>query len=179
MLVARKFRPAATVAAASLAVVGLHFVTSVVIGWASPQTVITRGNSYCWDLWCMGIQNVTATARGPETVYTIDVRFFSNANSVTTGLDEARLFLVDERGRRFASVDDPSLVPIGTRLDPRQSLDTSLTFVAAADATHLVLTGDAPLPDHLPFGWRFLAMYMDLHLGYEKLAPKPTVLQVL
>lgn len=179
MLVARKFRLAAKVAGASAAALGLYLVAGVVIGWMSPQIIVKLGDSYCWDLWCMGIQTVHATPRGPEMVYTIDVRFFSDANSVTTGIDEARLFLVDDRGRRFSLVDDPSVIPINTRLDPGQSLNTSLTFVTPADATHLFLTGDAPLPSHLPIGWRFLAMYMDLHVGYEKLAHKPTVLSVL
>jgi len=149
-----------------------------VIGWTSPQTVVKRGDSYCWDLWCMGIQDVDATPRGSDVTYRIDVRVFSDANSVKTGLDEARLFLVDDRGRRFSMIEDPSVIPIHTELAPGQSIDTSLTFVAPADATRLFLTGDAPLPS-LPVGWRFLAMYMDLHVGYEKLAHKPTVLSVL
>jgi hypothetical protein len=179
MLVARRFRTAAKVAGASVAALGLYFLAHVVIGWTSPQAVVKLGDSYCWDLWCMGIQRVHATPRGEEMVYTIDVRLFSDANSVKTSIDEARLFLVDDRGRRFSLVDDPSVIPINTRLDPGQSIDTSLTFVVPADATHLFLTGDAPLPTHLPVGWRFLAMYMDLHVGYEKLAHKPTVLRVL
>jgi len=179
MLAARKFRTAAKVAAASAAALGLYLVAGVVIGWMSPQTVVTRGDSYCWDLWCMGIQRVQTTARGAEMVYTIDVRFFSDANSVKTGMDEARLFLVDDRGRRFSLVEDRSVIPINTRLDPGQSLETSLTFVTPDDATHLFLTGDAPVPGHLPVAWRFLALYMDLHIGYEKLAHKPTLLRVI
>ena len=71
------------------------------------------------------------------------------------------------------------MIPINSRLDPRQSLSTSLTFVTPADATHLFLTGDAPLPDHVPLEWSFFKIYADLHFGYEKLKHKPTVLQVL
>jgi len=179
MLVARKCRTAATVAAASAGALGLYLVAAVAIGWMSPQTVVNRGDSYCWDLWCMGIQRVQATPRGAEMRYTIDVRVFSDANSVKTGLDEARLVLVDDRGRRFSPVNDPSVIPINTQLDPGQSLETSLTFVTPADATHLFLTGEAPLPSHLPAGYRFLAMYMDLHIGYEQLAHKPTVMRVI
>jgi len=178
MLVARKFRTATRVAGASVAALGLYFLAHVVIGWTSPQTVVKIGDSYCWDLWCMGIQRVTATPRGADMAYSIDVRVFSDANTVKTGIDEARLFLMDDRGRRFSMIDDPSVVPINTRLEPRQSIDTSLTFLAPADAAHLFLTADAPLPNQLPVGWRFLAMYMDLHVGYEKLAHKPTVLSV-
>lgn len=179
MLLARKSRTAAKVTGASVASLGLYFLAHVMIGWTSPQTVVKLGDSYCWDLWCMGIQKVTATPRGTDVAYKLDVRVFSDANTVKTSIDEARLFLVDDRGRRFSMIDDPSVIPIDTRLEPGQSIETSLSFVAPADATRLFLMGDAPLPGHLPIGWRFLAMYMDLHLGYEKLAHKPTVLSVL
>jgi hypothetical protein len=74
---------------------------------------------------------------------------------------------------------DPSVIPINTRLDPGQSLNTSLTFVTPADPGHLFLTGDAPLPDHIPLAWRFFKIYADPQFGYEKLSHKPTVLRVL
>lgn len=179
MLVARKFRAAAKVAGASISALAFYFVAASLISWVSPQRVIKLGDSYCWDLWCMGIEKVSAIPRGGEMVYKIDVRFFSDANNVKTGIDDARVYLVDDRGRRFPLVDDPSVIPVTTRLDPRQSLNTSLTFVTPADASHLFLTGDAPLPDHIPLAWRFFTIYADLHFGYEKLSHKPTVLRVL
>ena len=179
MLVARKFRMAAKVAGVSVAALAFYLAAATVILWVSPQNVIKLGDSYCWDLWCMGIDKVNAIPRGQEIVYKIDVHFFSDANTVKTGTDEAIIYLVDDRGRRFPLVDDPSVIPINTRLDPGQSLNTSLTFVTPSDAEHLFLTGDAPLPDHLPLTWRFFKIYADLHIGYEKLAHKPTVLRVL
>src|SRR5262245_16659242 len=179
ILIARKFRTAAKVAAASVAALVFYFVVATTIWWVSPERVIKLGDSYCWDLWCMGIDKVNATPRGAETVYKIDVHFFSDANTVKTGTDDAVVYLVDGRGRRFPLVDDPSVIPINTRLDPRQSLNTSLTFVTPADADKLFLTGDAPLPEHIPLKWRFFKIYADLHFGYEKLKHRPTVLQVL
>jgi hypothetical protein len=127
----------------------------------------------------MGIDKVSATPRGQEIVYKIDVHFFSDANTVKTGTDDALIYLVDDRGRRFPLVDDPSVIPINTPLDPGQSLNTSLTFAAPADATRLFLTGDAQLPERIPLAWRFFKIYADLHFGYEKLKHKPTLLQVL
>lgn len=179
MLVARRFRTAVKVAAASVAALAFYFVVATTIWWVAPERVVKLGDSYCWDLWCMGIDKVNATPRGQQIIYRIDVHFFSDANTVKTGTDDALVYLVDERGRRFPLVDDPSVTPINTRLDPGQSLNTSLTFVAPTDATHLFLTGDAPLPDRVPLAWRFFKIYADLHFGYEKLKHKPTVLQVL
>lgn len=179
MLVARRFRTAVKVAAASVAALAFYFVVATTIWWVAPERVVKLGDSYCWDLWCMGIDKVNATPRGQQIIYRIDVHFFSDANTVKTGTDDALVYLVDERGRRFPLVDDPSVTPINTRLDPGQSLNTSLTFVAPTDSTHLFLTGDAPLPDRVPLAWRFFKIYADLHFGYEKLKHKPTVLQVL
>ena len=179
MLVARKFRTAGRVAAASVAGLALYLAAASALDWVWPQRVIKLGDSYCWDLWCMGIDKVNAIPRGQETVYKIDVHFFSDANTVKTGTDEAVIYLMDDRGRRFPLVDDPSVIPINTRLDPGQSLSTTLTFVTPNDAAQLYLTGDAPLPDQIPLAWRFFKIYADLHFGYEKLSHKPTVLRVL
>ena len=49
------------------------------------------------------------------------------------------MYLVDERGRRFQLIDDPSAIPFDTPLNPRESIDTKLTFAVAADAQHLFL----------------------------------------
>jgi hypothetical protein len=179
MLVAGRFRTATKVAVASVAALAFYFLADTTISWVSPQMVIKLGDSYCWDLWCMGIDKVNASRRGQEMVYKIDVRFFSDANTVKTGTDDASVYLVDDRGHRFPLVYDPAVIPINTRLDPGQSLSTSLTFITPTDAAHLFLTGDAPLPDHIPLSWKFLRIYADLHFGYEKLSHKPTVLRVL
>jgi hypothetical protein len=53
----------------------------------------------------MGIEKVRAIPRGREMVYKIDMRFFSDANTVKTGIDDARVYFVDDRGRRFPLVD--------------------------------------------------------------------------
>jgi len=53
----------------------------------------------------MGIDKVNTTPRGQEIIYKIDVHFFSDANTVTTGSDDALIYLVDDRGRRFPLVD--------------------------------------------------------------------------
>src|SRR5262245_61848773 len=93
MLVARKFRTAANVAGASISALAFYFAAASMISWVSPQRVIKLGDSYCWDLWCLGIQKVSATPQGREMVYKIDVRFFSDANTVKTGIDDTRVYL--------------------------------------------------------------------------------------
>lgn len=109
-----------------------------------PQKIVNPGQSYCVDSWCIGIQNVTKTPRDGDIVYKADVRIFSDLNRGTTSAKGASLYLVDERGRRFPLIPNPDVIPFDMELNPHQSVNTSLTFVVAADAHQLFLKGDGP-----------------------------------
>ena len=139
LLLARKFRAAAKVLLASVAVVGMYVVAVLVVSWLTPQRVVNIGDSYCMDIWCMGIERVNAIPRGQEIVYKVDVQIFSDANTVKTSARGASVYLLDERGRRFPLINDPSVIPLDTVLEPGQSIRTTLTFAAAADARQLFL----------------------------------------
>jgi hypothetical protein len=143
-----------------------------------PQQIIKSGNSYCWDLWCMGIDNVRSAPRGQGIEYTIDVHIFSDGRTTTTGLDETEVVLIDDQGRRFPLMQDVDVTAIQTRLAPGDMIQTTLKFFAAGDSRQLFLTGIAPLPEHIPYLWRFAAVFMDLHIGYERISHKPTLLRV-
>ena len=52
----------------------------------SPQRVIKLGDSYCWDLWCMGIDKVKATfshAIVKAIVVTLGSRMFGGRSSLS------------------------------------------------------------------------------------------------
>ena len=61
LLMARKYRPAWKVFLASLAAVGLYVVAATAVSLLAPSRVINVGDSYCWDLWCMGIEKVSSS----------------------------------------------------------------------------------------------------------------------
>jgi hypothetical protein len=119
---------------------------TVAVSLLLPQKIVNPGQSYCVDSWCIGIQNVTKTALGQNVAYKADIRIFSDLNRGTTSAKGVSVYLGDERGRRFPLVPDPSATPFDTELSPKQSIDTSLTFLVAADAQHLYLGGDGPRP---------------------------------
>jgi len=179
MLIAGKFRVAGRVALISVGSLTAYLVVAMVIQLLMPQRVINTGDSYCWDLWCMGIDKVSTVPRGQATEYTIDVHIFSDANTVNTSLDGTEVFLMDDQGRRFPLMQDPNVVSINTRLAPNQKINTTLRFVAPGDSRHLFLTGDATSLEHIPSLWRFAAVFMDLHIGFEKISHKPTLLRVV
>jgi hypothetical protein len=142
LIASGKSRRAVKTLVASAALFTIYTLAVIAVSLRTPQKIVSVGDSYCVDIWCIGIDRVSPKPFGQEIVYKVDVRIFSDANRVKTSAKGASLYLLDERGRRFPLVKDPSLVPFDVTLDPGQSVKTSLTFIAAADARQLFLTGD-------------------------------------
>jgi len=130
----------------------------IVVSLVTPQTIVTAGDSYCYDLWCIGVQQVTATPTG----YTVQVRLSSDANRVKTSVGDALPYLVDEQGRRFNLTQDASVTPLNTTLSPGESVTTSLTFARPPNAHRLYLTRDYPV---MP--WAQLYLGSDISLFHR------------
>jgi hypothetical protein len=146
-----------------------YVVVLVAVSLLTPQKIGSAGEAYCMDIWCMVIEKVSPLPSRNEIAYKVDVRIFSDANTVKTSAKGFSLFLVDERGRRFPMVKDPSAIPFDLSLDPGQSVNTSLTFVTPSDARKLFITVDSPL-----FWGARLCFACD-----GSLLHKPTLLRVL
>jgi hypothetical protein len=146
LLLERNFRAAIKVSL--MAVAGLIALPLFVgiVAVLMPQTIVKLGDSYCMDINCIRIDKVEKETRETDAVYTLDVRLFSEANTVKTSLGAVSLFLQDERGRRFLLLDDPSVIPYDTYLDPGQTINTRLTFKVPADAKELFLTEGPRIP---------------------------------
>lgn len=142
----REFRLAGRILAWWGAAAAAYTLLTIAVSLLLPQKIVNPGQSYCVDIWCISIQNVTTTPRDGNTLYRADVRIFSDANSVKVSARGVSLYLTDERGRHFPLIPDPSVTPFDVELNPGQSVNTSLTFLAAADARHLYLGGDGPRP---------------------------------
>ena len=121
----------------------------VLVSLATPRTIVSVGDSYCWDLWCLGIQNVTAVPQGDTVFYTADVSLFADStNTQSLPADPSGkqfFYLTDEKGRRFPILQS-SLGNQDITVRPGESVKSSLTFVVPADARSLYLTGDAGAP---------------------------------
>jgi hypothetical protein len=139
-----KFRQAVKTLLASMALVAVYTLAVIAVSLMTPQKIVQVGESYCEDLWCIGIDGVSPKPLGQEIVYKVDVHIFSDAHRVPTSATGVSLYLMDERGRRFPLVYDLSAIPFDTTLYPGQSIKTSLTFITTPDAQQLFLTGDTP-----------------------------------
>ena len=169
MLAFGKFRRGAKALRASAGLVAVYVVVLMAVSLLTPQKIGSAGQAYCMDIWCIGIEKVSPIPARNQIAYKVDVRIFSDADTVKTSGKGFSLFLVDERGRRFPMVKDPSVIPFALSLDPGQSVNTSLTFVTRPDARELFLTVDSPI-----FWGARLCFACD-----GSLLHKPTLLRVL
>jgi hypothetical protein len=125
----------------------------VLVSLLTPKTIVNIGDSYCWDLWCVGIQSVNSAPQGQNILYTAQVSLF--ADSATTeleltdpGKDQAKQFFyaVAEQGRRFPILAYAPLAAAKVTVKPGESVKSSLTFLAPANARSVYLTGDVEAP---------------------------------
>jgi len=180
LMVGRNFRAAAKTLAAVAGLSLAYVVVVIAVSLLSPQKVVDIGDSYCEDIWCIGIERVNVEPLDGSKKYDVAVRIFSDANSTDISAKGASLYLMDERERLFPSIRNTEAVPFDTILKPHQSINTSITFVAASDARQLFLTGirgGASGGGQIPLVARIL---VSLYLGSDtSLLHKPTLLRVL
>jgi hypothetical protein len=161
------------------------------ISFATPQTIVKVGDTYCLDIRCTGIDKVSVEPAESGAVYKLDIHFFSDANTVKVAIAPGLLVVVDERGRRFPIIPSGDRTPPVTYLDPQQTIKTTLVFAAPSDSRQLFLI-DAPRRpgDNSPASiaakqpprfLRFAALWFYLAtLGNDaSLLHKPTMLRVL
>jgi hypothetical protein len=132
----------------------------------SPQRIVSIGDTYCTGAWCIGVERVHSRQQGDQAVYQVDVRIFKGPKNRETAAKGVALYLLDDRGQRFAAT------PFDITLKPGQTVRTSLTFLTTADPKKLFLTSKADALQS-PF-WSRLYFGSD-----DSLLHKPTLLEVL
>jgi putative Ca2+/H+ antiporter (TMEM165/GDT1 family) len=138
----RKFRIAARTVLATLAGTVVYILAVATVSLLTPQTIVNMGSSYCFDIWCIGIDRVDSQTQDSGTFYKVDVHIFSDGNHVKVSPKGVSLYVLDERGRHFPLIQDSSVMPFDSILDSGQSIKTTLTFATAPDAQRLFLVGD-------------------------------------
>jgi len=81
------------------AIVASYLAALVLVSLLTPRTIVSVGDGYCWDLWCLGVERVHGVSNGENVFYTAEVRIFSDANRVSTHRQKDFLCVIDDRGR--------------------------------------------------------------------------------
>lgn len=153
------------------AIIASYVGLVVVVSLLTPQKIVSMGDSYCWDLWCVEIQSVSAAPSGPNSLYTAQVRIFTDSNHVqNVPVDWAKqvLCIRDERGHYFPILPNLSLAGADVALEPGQSIRSSLAFLTPADAGKLYLSSHIAAPP-----WVRLSFASDLNPFH-----RPTILRI-
>jgi hypothetical protein len=157
-IVGLAFRKAARAGRVCACIAMLYLAALVLVSLLTPRTIVSIGDGYCWDLWCIGVEQVNASPSGQNIRYTAEVRIFSDANRVPTHRENGFLYVLDDRGRRFDILQSSSAVPpMDIDLGPHEAVRTSLSFVAPANARKLYLIGD-----QVAMPWVYLCFGSDI-----------------
>ncbi len=121
----------------------------VIVSLASPRRIVHVGDDQCSDDWCIAVTNVRRTPVAAGVSYELTFRLSSRARRVAQRERGVRVYLRDERGRRY-DPDAAADVPFDVRLDPGQQVTTTRVFTVPADvpAVGLIvaLGGGLPFP---------------------------------
>ena len=123
------------------AVIAYEALVLIVAG-ASPQRVLQVGDPWCFDDWCLTVEQVMKTPMPPQVAYNVSLRISSRARRVTQRAKGAWIYLIDRQGRRYEPEPDASAVPLDVLLQPGEAVSTSRVFKVPAEAGELgLITG--------------------------------------
>jgi len=111
---------------------GASWVAYLAIGFAvsllKPQRVLSVGEPWCFDDWCLTVENVARSAGAEGHTYDVGLRLSSRARRVSQRARGAWVYLIDSRGHRYAPEVASSGAPLDTLLGPGETVSTSRSF---------------------------------------------------
>ncbi len=162
----RNFHGAARAGRICAAIIVPYLVALTLVSLLTPRTIVNIGDSYCYDLWCLGVNRVAAIPKGQDIVYTADVRVFvDSTHPHHLPADQARdfFYVLDDRGRRYPLLRGASFVGADVTVHPGESVTSSLAFLAPLSARKLYLMGNNGGPP-----WVYLYFGSDISLFHRR-----------
>lgn len=116
-----------------------YLAVGAAVSFFKPQRVISVGDPWCFDDWCLTVEKVERTPALSEVAYKIVLHISSRARRVSQRARGAWIYLIDDRGRLYSPDFDPSAIPMDVLLQPEESVTTSRVFEVPRDVRHLGL----------------------------------------
>jgi hypothetical protein len=110
-----------------------YFVIALAFDFFKPQRVIAVAEPWCFDDWCLQVENIERAPRGSKVSYDVKIRIYSTARGISQRANGAWIYLIDEQGRRYSAKPNPSTKPLTVKLGPEQSVSTSRAFEVPAE----------------------------------------------
>jgi len=122
--------------------VALYVAISLTVAYLRPQRIRGTFDPWCFDDWCLQVQNVDKAPAGSNLDYRVEFRIFSTARRVTQRANGVWIYLFDERHRLYAPNPDATATPLDVELAPLESVETSRVFEVPGDVQALgLITG--------------------------------------
>jgi hypothetical protein len=163
----RKVDKAARVGRIFAIIIVPYLAALALVSLLTPRTVVNIGDSYCYDLWCLGVNEVNATRSGQSILYTAEVRIFvDSTHPHHLPAEQAKdfFYVLDEQGRRYPLLREASFVNAEVTFQPGESLKSSLAFLAPPNARKLYLMGNA---GEVFLPWVYLYFGSDISLFHR------------
>jgi len=132
----------ARVAKICVGILASYLAVVMLVAALTPRTIVGVGDGYCWDVWCAGVEQVSTAPQGKDVLYTLRVQLFSDADHVSNSRPKNFLSVVDDQGHRYRVFQSADAAPLDVRVAAKETVETSLSFIAPANAKKLYLTGD-------------------------------------
>jgi len=163
----RKDQAAAHAGRVCVIIIGPYLAALALVSLLTPRTVVNIGDSYCYDLWCLGINQVNATPQGRNILYTADVSIFvdsTHPHQLPAEQATHFLYVLDDQGRRYPLLPEASFVDADVTVQPGESVKTSLAFRAPPNARKLYLmANDGGYPP-----WVYMYFGSDISLFHRR-----------
>jgi hypothetical protein len=142
MVIQGRFRTARRVLSIYAICAVLYLGVGLAVSYTRPRHIMSVGEPWCFDDWCLAVDHVNRTPEGTDVNYQIALRIFSRAGRVSQRANGAWIYLIDDENRRYAPDPQSTDVPLDVLLQPEQSVVTSRTFHVPANARQLgLITG--------------------------------------
>lgn len=171
----RNFRESARVGRVCAALVVPYMAVLTLVSLLTPATVVNIGDSYCMDIWCLGVNQVKVTPRSQDILFTAEVAisvYSSHPHRLPAEQAKGFFYVLDDRGRRYPLLRVASFVDIDVTVEPGESVKSSLAFLAPRNARKLYLVGNDDGGLLLP--WLYMYFGSDTSLFH-----RPALLRIL
>lgn len=130
-------------------IIGVYGFAWLCFFWTAKLVAVTFGTNICFDDWCATVTGADRLADGSTVA--VHITMANHALRIAQKPDDPRVYLVTAAGKRFAPTAT-SPIPLDTRLQLYQSLQTTLTFNVPKNAGGLrVLIEEGPFIANLVF----------------------------
>ena len=148
-----------------------YFAVGIAVSLLKPQRVLSVGQPWCFDDWCLTVEHVARSSGAEGPSYDVDLRLSSRARRASQRALGAWVYLVDGHGHRYAPEVAGSSAPLDTLLGPGESVSTSRSFHLPA--------GTRPVGLVTGHGGRYCGLMSFVVIGASGcLFPKPPMVRI-